>query len=297
LNLVKEIIKNRRSTFIIGGWENPAYISSMLLLKILGGNFILHYGSTLRSHQHASLGVKMTRKFLFHLADYVVTYGKAATAAVATLGIPPYKIITSFNSVDVLDFHVKAFAYRASMADVTKAHEDFQGHQYLYVGQLIARKNISALLKAFALISEPGDKLTIVGQGPLQAELQNLAKELHVNDSVIFRGNKKGSDLIKEYAQAQTLVIPSENEVWGLVINEALACGLKVVASDRCGAVEDVRNMDGVFISGTDPTSIAQQMAHAKKSWTGHIVSAEILKFTPQILARDLSMAINAIDH
>jgi glycosyltransferase involved in cell wall biosynthesis len=145
------------------------------------------------------------------------------------------------------------------------------------VGQLIARKNVANAIAAFAQIRQPDDTFTIVGGGELRDALQGHALSLGLADSVVFAGQKAGEALIEEYARANTLVLPSTNEVWGLVANEALAAGLHVVISDRCGATPDIRTMQGVYVAGTDSSSLAAAMVSSRSEWNGWITKPQIL--------------------
>ena len=74
-------------------------------------------------------------------------------------------------------------------------------------------------------------------------------------------------------------------EQWGLVVNEALAAGLHVVTSDRAGVAPSVASMPGVFVCGVAPMEIARAMAASRASWTGPIVSPDILANTPSRFA------------
>ena len=79
--------------------------------------------------------------------------------------------------------------------------------------------------------------LRLIGDGPLKNDLQK--KYAHLSN-VSFVGMKYNDDLINEYKQASALVLPSYKEQWGLVINEAMASGLPVMANKNVGAINDL---------------------------------------------------------
>jgi glycosyltransferase involved in cell wall biosynthesis len=195
------------------------------------------------------------------------------------MGVAPEKIVTLFNPVDVSWFHSFAQSHRILQSP---------GHRFLYVGQLIERKNVAEVLRAFASIKTDDDTITIAGDGALAGELKELTKSLGIEDSVSFAGHKNQEELAALYAASHTFILASTNEVWGLVVNEALASGLHAVVSDKCGAAEFVKDMKGAYICQTDQESIQEAMAVSAKAWSGYIQEPEILQFTPGKFADEM---------
>jgi 1,2-diacylglycerol 3-alpha-glucosyltransferase len=114
----------------------------------------------------------------------------------------------------------------------------------LYVGRYAPEKNLEFLLRTFARIeqdrSNPRALLAMVGYGPLEDRLRALASDLGLDRTVQFWGAAAQADLPAFYRCADALVLPSLHETWGLVVLEAMACGLPVLISDRCGCTADV---------------------------------------------------------
>lgn len=104
--------------------------------------------------------------------------------------------------------------------------------KYLYVGRLSPEKNLNFLCDAFA---DNVRYLTIAGYGPLLSDL-----EKKYNDRIHFLGEVSNRDLIKVYQEHDVLILPSTSEVWGLVIEEALCCGLAIIVSDKVGSKKDL---------------------------------------------------------
>ncbi|GIL14135.1 MAG: glycosyl transferase [Chloroflexota bacterium] len=103
----------------------------------------------------------------------------------------------------------------------------------LYVGRLSGEKQLDRLKPALERV--PGTRLAVVGDGPARADLERLFAGL----PVCFMGYLKGEELAQAYASADIFVFPSALETFGLVVLEAMAAGLPVVAS-RVGGVGDV---------------------------------------------------------
>ncbi len=272
---VKAILKNI-DVAIIGGWESPIYIQAILKAKKKSIKVIQFYESTSDSHRFKSGPIPFIRKLILKKADSVVTISESSKEALIMMGISPNKIITIFNPVDVSWFHSFARNHRTPVTS---------GHRYIYVGQLIERKNVATILRSFAAIRNDDDTLTIAGDGPLAPDLKILAASLGIAESVTFAGHQSQEELAKLYATSNTLILASTNEVWGLVVNEALASGLHVIVSDKCGVAEFVKDMKGTFISSTDQLNLQKSMQASSLQWNGHIQEPEILKFTPEKFA------------
>jgi glycosyltransferase involved in cell wall biosynthesis len=269
---------------VVGGWEAPFYIRTIILAKRKRIPIIQFYESTLDSHRFNNLLIRKIRSSILSQADFIVTAGSASTKAVTAMGIAPEKIITLFNPVDVSWFY--AFAKDHRVLTTT-------GHRFIYVGQLIERKNVATVIRSFAEIKKDGDILTIAGDGPLSQELKKLAATLGISDSVNFVGHKNQEELAALYATSNTLILASINEVWGLVVNEALASGLHVVVSDKCGVAEFVKDMSGAYICSTNQQSIKAMLIKSRDEWNGYVPEPEILKFTPEKFAEGVMLVID----
>ncbi len=272
---VKAILKNT-DVAIIGGWESPIYIRAILKAKKKRIKVIQFYGSTSDSHRFQCGPIPFVRKRILQKTDLVVTISESSKKALIMMGISSEKIVTLFNPVDVSWFQSFANNHRTPVTS---------GHRYIYVGQLIERKNVATILRSFAAIRDGGDTLTIAGDGPLAQDLKNLAASLSIAGSVIFAGHRSQEEVAKLYAASNTFILASTNEVWGLVVNEALASGLHVIVSDKCGVADFVKDMKGVFISSTDQLTLQEAMQASSLQWDGHIEEPEILKFTPEKFA------------
>jgi glycosyltransferase involved in cell wall biosynthesis len=126
----------------------------------------------------------------------------------------------------------------------------------IYVGRLEAYKGVNVLLSAFAraIQGENDLRLAIVGDGSLRPRVEALAAR--PDKRIIYLGRLCGNDVLRAYVAADVLVLPSLSESWGLVINEAMACGLPVVVSDRVGCIEDlVRPGETGLVVGADGES------------------------------------------
>jgi 1,2-diacylglycerol 3-alpha-glucosyltransferase len=114
----------------------------------------------------------------------------------------------------------------------------------IFVGRLGREKNIQLLIDAMALIKTPGARLLVIGNGPYRSELDRRIARLGVGDHVTFTGYLQREDVAAAYAASDLFFFASTSETQGLVIAEAMASGLPVVAVDDLATADAVA--DGV---------------------------------------------------
>ena len=134
----------------------------------------------------------------------------------------------------------------------------------LFVGRLGQEKNIGFLLESFKLISkEAGETvLVLVGGGPEEEDLRKKASELGIGKKVVFTGTLSGKDVINCYAGADVFLFSSVTETQGIVITEAKAAGLPVVAVGAYGVSEMVREGIDGFLTEQDPFQFSQKVCY-----------------------------------
>src|SRR5262249_23622149 len=109
---------------------------------------------------------------------------------------------------------------------------------FVFVGKLVARKRVSDFVRALAAGHGRQGIGVVIGDGDQRHELETLAAD--INAPVRFVGFQSQSELPRWYAACDAVVLPSENEPWGLAVNEAMACGLPAIVSDRVGCADDL---------------------------------------------------------
>ncbi|MCD5343528.1 glycosyltransferase [Arthrobacter sp. AK04] len=265
---------SRYNVVLFGGWESPAYWVLMLACMVSRTARVAFYESPKNTMTHTSGPVSFLRAGFFRCMNKIVVPGAAAYEAVTGMGVRPNNVLQGFNAVDVRAFHEAALSEGDRAANKAP-----NGHSYLYVGQLIDRKRVQDIVDSFIRVAEQEDRLTIVGTGERLDELKKLAGAHEAQIS--FLGHVENSELPKIMAAHHTLVLASNREVWGLVVNEALASGMHVVVTENCGVSRSVRSMHGVHIVTEDLQDLGEQMKISRNKWTGRVQSPEILQYTP----------------
>lgn len=280
------LLQRRPDALLLGGWESPAYWQLFLLARLARVRTVGFYESTLHTNRHRSGLIAAARRWFFTHLDAVVVPGVAAEHALVEFGVAPDRIHRGFNAVDVTKI-----AARARSSTTSRSEER---HAFLFVGQLIERKQPDVLLRAFAAVRRGGDTLRFVGDGPLRPHLEREAVRLGIADRVTFSGLLDNEATIEVIVASDTLVLPSKEEVWGLVVNEALAAGLHAVVTEDSGVSASVGSMRGVYLTQPDEQAIGDAMEASRTDYSGPVSQPEILRHTPLSFARVFLEALSA---
>ncbi len=173
------------------------------------------------------------------LFNWAVSGGKAHVAYLRELGFPEDRTVGFYDVVDNEMFSRGADAERLR----TPAESGLPAEPcFLYVGRLAEEKNVMGLLHSWLQYRSEGGTwpLMLVGDGPERKELEAAAAATPWAADVHFPGLKSSRELLPFYAHAGCFVLPSTREPWGLVVNEAMAAGLPVLVSERCGCAPDL---------------------------------------------------------
>ena len=182
---------------------------------------------------------KLGWPLLYSLADQVVVSSNAARSLIISIGIPEEKVTLTPLTVDN-DW----WCAQAEKADRAAVRAAWGANSFTFVVLFCAKlqpwKRPMDILRAFAQADLSDALLVYAGEGTMRHELEKEATALGVGERVRFLGFLNQSQLPAVYAAADLMVLPSENEAFAVVVNEAFCCGCPVVASDRVGAVKDL---------------------------------------------------------
>jgi glycosyltransferase involved in cell wall biosynthesis len=161
-----------------------------------------------------------------------------STEYLLTLGIPRERILQIQNAVDKKLF----------LCSVQPQFQIKVRPVLLYVGQLIARKGVEALLKVATMLQREGYEfsLLLVGNGHDKEALRHLAADLELQN-VYFRPPLPPEKMPSVYRSGDILVFPTLEDVWGLVANEAVLSGLTVLCSKYAGCAQELFSPRNIF--------------------------------------------------
>lgn len=238
-SLFFSLIKKNPDAVLITGYDSPQYWEALFYAKIFGKKKVLWNGSTLLSARSQNKIVNFLKNYFINSFDTYYTYGTKASEYLETFGIASDKIVTGTNTVDTK--YYKTHTSNESKNDGVL--------KFLYVGQLIERKGLTNTIEAFSKLDQKDWSLTIVGSGDDENKLKEMVRSHGLEDKIIFTGYKQKDEIIDYYSTADVFLMPSYLEVWGLVLNEALASGLFCLSSRYAGATFDlIENEKNGFI-------------------------------------------------
>lgn len=200
-------------------------------------------------------------------ATAIIAVGKDLKNKVSKLGVPSNRIIVVPDGIEQSVFFPRG-EKRILREQLRLPQEELL---FLYVGNFTRVKSLDTLLNAFARIRVriPHATLVMVGDGELETELKQYATVLGIIERIIWAGRMPHKEIPYWMSAADFLVLPSLNEGYGLVILEALACGIPAIASQVGGILDILVSPDlGIMFSPGDSVALANAMFVAiDKTW------------------------------
>lgn len=213
-----------------------------------------------RDHKKWKLWIKkLLWPCLFGLADVVMVPSSGGVALMSSLGIPESRVVLTPYPVDN-EWWIEQ-SMRVDRAGV-RARWGIPQEAVIIIfsAKLQPWKRPLDLLRAFARVNVSDAHLIFVGDGSLRATLESEASSLGIESRVHFLGFINQSGLPEAYTASDILVLPSEYEPFGVVVNEAMLCGCCVIVSDRVGARFDLirENETGFVFRVGDVDALAE---------------------------------------
>ena len=245
IQAAQEIIKWGADSVLIFAYTPTFITAATLWLKVLGRkSLILRADATdgaFRRNKFKKLARNVLLPAYYSLFDLVIPIGSESEEHYKRKGVTERKRRKALFSSNVYFFENKIKEIKKlkrTSLDQSKSKQTIS-----YIGKLSRRKGVLTLLSAIKSMRKEEIrriKLLVVGSGELDREVQSQLKEVQELDYEII-GFVNQQEIVDYYATADTVVVPSiDGETWGLVVNEALQCGCRVIATDKVGASRDL---------------------------------------------------------
>lgn len=225
-------------------YSTPTAILFMLLNSLMRKPYCINGDGGFISD---NLVKSVIKRFFIKKAEACLSSGKMAAQYFMHYGAIKERIFyhnfTSISKGDIIDQPITAEEKAIYKSDLDIPHKKTA----IAVGQFIYRKGFDILIKAWNEVS-PEYHLLIVGGGEKEQEYIKLIEEFNLGNVEII-GFKKKDELVKYYRASDLFILPTREDVWGLVINEAMASGLPIITTDRCVAgLELITDYENGFI-------------------------------------------------
>lgn len=257
---------NEYAVIHLAGWSPLLMPAAMVVARQLGVMV------TVESDTPLPVGTPLWKRslkrllypLLFSLPHMFFPGGKRQAAYMRHYGVNEARIVQANMTVDVA-----AICRYIDAGDASRRKEEIreslgleQGATvFLYVGRMEPHKGVQDLLAAFALLPTAARaRLLLVGEGSMHDE---LVRAVAADSRIYWTGRLSGKALLNAYAGADVFVLASHFEPWGLVVNEAMAAGLPIIASDRVGCVDDlvIHGVTGLIFSTASVQALAAALA------------------------------------
>jgi glycosyltransferase involved in cell wall biosynthesis len=282
----------------ITGYYDPAQIALLCWAKWKGIRVVLQNESTAVDHLRGGWK-EQVKRWIINQCDGFFCFGSQSANYLIQLGVMPEKILLRKSAVDnntLQTVYNRSLPNRAN----EQSRRSIPPNNFIFVGRLIGFKNLPALVNAFAEARQKSSNaatwgLILLGDGPEKSSLSQQIEALGLTSSVTFVPSHPWYQVPEFLALSNVLVLPSLSEPWGLVVNEAMACGLPVIVSNRCGCASDlVRDGENGFIFDPQDSSQLSSLLIRFMNNQVDITSMQVLSkqgiqpYSPEAVALDM---------
>ncbi len=283
---------------LCGGYNYLASWQALHWARRNGIPFLLWCESTAADGRSQHLLVERLKASFLRSCDGFVVPGKSALEYLQQATGRSRDIFIAPNAVDVQLFSTRNELARATESRLRGAL-GLPARYFFFVGRLVKAKGVFDLLHAYSgleaeLRAEVG--LVFAGDGPLRADLEAMARSVFPG-SVHFPGFIQRDELPSYYSLAECLVLPTHSDTWGMVVNEAMACGLPVICSSVAGCAADLIRNNGRTVASCDVLQLRKAMLEIASDPELRKFMAEqsrilIRKYSPECCADGIAEAV-----
>jgi glycosyltransferase involved in cell wall biosynthesis/GT2 family glycosyltransferase len=253
----------RPDVVVVSGWSTFAAQAAIAWCRLKGVPYVL----VVESHDEGPRpGWRRTVKgtvvppIVERAAGLLVT-GTLARDSMIARGAHAERVRIFANTIDVEAFGDRADRLAGSRPELRRALGAGQEDVIvLSVARLAREKGLDVLLRAVAAADDPRLLLVVAGEGPERGALAELADDLSIR--LVLAGDVDWERIVELYVAADVFALLSEREPWAVVVNEAAACGLPLLLSDRVGAAHDLLRdgANGALVAAGDVAAAAQAL-------------------------------------
>jgi len=286
-------------TVICGGYNYLASWEALSWARRHSVDFVLWSESNRYDARKGSAWAESLKSYFLKRCDRFVVPGKASFDYLRSLGSAAERITVASNAVDNDWFVAQSDSVRARALEL-REKLGLPERFVLFVGRLVLEKGVFDLLDAYGSLgdeirSEAG--LVFAGDGESRLKLEQMSKQIRPG-RICFPGFVHREILAGLYALAEALVLPTHSDTWGLVVNEAMACGLPIIVTSVAGCYADLveDGWNGYVVPPVDSQSLKMAMeqilrSHELRQQMGARSAERIRSYSPDACAAGLASA------
>jgi len=268
LEIIRALKKGKFDAVIVYGYNDLLKILTIITCRIIGIPLIFRGTATLLDHRDAGRIKQMLKrvvlKFIFKQFSAFLVGGTYNRDYFRYYGVEDERMFFVPFTVDVERFIKATKHYKPQREKIRQKIGLNFPIAILFVGTLTPIKGPHILLSAFHKLAQVNKDvcLLIAGDGVLMDELQRYAQKHNLSSRVKFLGFVDQNELPKIYLSSDFVVFPSLSDTWARAVNEAMACGLPVIASRKVGATGDIvkDGVNGFIVREGDVEDLAAKM-------------------------------------
>jgi glycosyltransferase involved in cell wall biosynthesis len=233
----KALYDARPEVIAIPSWGHPEMLAA-LLWGLRSGTPCVVMTDSNQYDKRRWFVIEAVKRRIIRLFQAGLVPSKKERSYLEVLGMVRERVFEGYDVVDNEHFRKGAERARAQAAEL-RASLGLPAAYFLAAARYIEKKNLLRLLAAYARYRELAGpqawSLVMLGDGPQRPQLERTCSAAGFGNAVLLTGFKQYEEMPSYYGLANALVLASISEQWGLVVNEAMACGLPVLVSKRCG--------------------------------------------------------------
>lgn len=263
-SIIKKLNEKNPDKIICFGWDHFAAYAANYWARKNKKKFLLWSGSTKYEKSWRRMIFKPLVKHLIKKTSEFIAYGTRAKEYLISLGVAPNEIQIFYHAIDFDYFSENLKKFSDKNKDELKKQLGIKTSKtILFSGRLLKMKGIFEMVEGFGKYYKQDNdvSLLIMGTGPDENKLKEFIEKRGIKN-IIFTKFIQFKELYKYYAISDLLLFPTRQDIWGLVINEALACGLPVITTEVAGASIDLieEGKNGYIIKLNSPEKITSSI-------------------------------------
>ncbi|HTH31331.1 MAG TPA: glycosyltransferase family 4 protein [Lacibacter sp.] len=259
--LIDQLKKEQFDAILVYRWS---LLSHLRVLRSFGVSPTLLFrgDSHLLNFRNGFKGVlkKWLREFVYRRVDHALYVGRYNKIYYQQSGLRNEQLVYAPHAIDNERFSIDGDGWEAK-AKAERSLLAIPQHciVFLYAGKFYEMKQLDLLIDVFKKFEGDHYRLLLVGNGELEQQLKNSAKDDH---RIIFQPFRNQSEMPLVYRLGDVFVLPSKSETWGLAVNEAMACRRPAIVSDACGCAPEliVEGETGFVFRSGDEADLLKQM-------------------------------------